>query len=225
MAMAILKLSYNNIGETSVIGGICGTAFFINENTALTAHHGFGRNEFKPNPGYRFCQYWLVSRNGNIIPIKREFLRDYPDIDITMIDFPDPQHNIKTYNLSHIPPVAGENIHSIGYIGNRMPNNINVYWREKQLAIKSCNLEDVISDCEGVVKKILTFHIRAKDVNLKGVKGFETSFKGVVGMSGSPVIRESTGEVIGILSIGLPPDVPAKKSIFAVSAEEILKKI
>jgi len=41
MTFALLKLSYNEIGENSVEGGICGAGFFINEKIFLTAHHIF----------------------------------------------------------------------------------------------------------------------------------------------------------------------------------------
>ena len=77
MTLAILKLSYNRIGDPNPVGGICGTAFFINENTALTANHVLSRASYKPNNGYNQCQYWLISRTNVVIPSEREALTDY----------------------------------------------------------------------------------------------------------------------------------------------------
>ena len=49
---AILKLSYNVTGGTPVTGGICGSAFLINGNTLITAHHVLNKNT-KPNNGFK----------------------------------------------------------------------------------------------------------------------------------------------------------------------------
>jgi len=44
MAFAILKLSYIKPGDSSLTGGICGTGFFIDPQTAVTAHHVLNEN-------------------------------------------------------------------------------------------------------------------------------------------------------------------------------------
>lgn len=49
MVYAILKLSYNEIGDTSLVGGICGSAFFISKQIALTAHHLLNKLNYSPN--------------------------------------------------------------------------------------------------------------------------------------------------------------------------------
>jgi hypothetical protein len=50
---AVLKLSYNNAGDASVIGGVCGTGFFVGPGTAISAYHVLNETTFTPNPGYR----------------------------------------------------------------------------------------------------------------------------------------------------------------------------
>ncbi len=223
MTFAILKLSYNSIGETSITGGICGTAFFIDEYTALTANHVLSRLNYQPNDGYKQCQYWLISRANAIIPIKKEALVDYPEIDTTVITFNEPQNNATRLKLADIPPIIGEAVYSKGYIGNRMPD-VKASWTPDCLIIEGCDLRNVIADREGFVNSIKTLTVNAKDIKLNNVIGVETSFPGVIGISGAPLIKQSTNEVIGLMSIGLPPDIPEKRTLFAISVEEIKKR-
>lgn len=231
-AFAILKVSYNRIGETPVTGGICGTAFFIDEYTALTANHVLNRLNYKPNDGYKRCQYWLISQTNVIIPIERENLRDHPEIDTTFIAFDEPQSSATVLKLADIPPTIGEAVLSNGYVGNRMPD-VKASWAPDRLIIENCDLRSVIADREGFVKSIKTLTVNAKDIKLSNVTVAETSFSGIVGMSGGPLIRKSSNEVIGLMSIGLPPeetryrstghDASEKRTLFAISVEEIKK--
>jgi len=68
-------------------------------------------------------------------------------------------------------------------------------------------------------EKILT--VNAPDIKLSDVISVETSFSGIVGLSGNLLIRQSSKEVIGLMSIGLPPDTPEKTRLFAISVKEI----
>lgn len=224
ITFAILKLSYNNIGETPVTGGICGTAFFIDERTALTAHHILNKLNYKPNNEYRHCQYWLISETNVIIPIQKEALIDYPEIDMTVIAFSEPPSGVAVLKLSGASPLIGEEVYSKGYMGNQMPD-VKANWAPDRLVIERCDLRSVTVVREGFVKSIKTLMVNAKDIKLNNIAGAETSFSGVIGMSGGPLIRKSTNEVIGLMSIGLPPDIPEKKTLFAISAEEIKKAI
>jgi len=222
-AVAILKLSYNR-GESSVEGGICGGAFFINEKTALTANHLLSTSSYKPNEGYSNCQYWLISRGGEVIDLKKEYLIDLPQIDTTIIKFPRNQVIGNTFELSTDPPRAGEEVLTQGFVGNAMPET-SATWGRNGLLINSIDLGNVIADRQGFIKSIKTADVNARDIKMKNVKCIELSFPGIIGGSGGPVIRKSTGKVIGLMAIGLPPDVPEKALLFAVSVEEINKAI
>lgn len=222
---SILKLSYSHIGETSLTGGICGTAFFIDKYTALTANHTLSRANFKPNDGYKRCQYWLISRTNVIIPIERNNLKDYPEIDTTLITFDEPQRGVTVLKLADTAPTIGEKIYSKGYVGNQMPDVKKVSWTSDRLIIESCDLRSVIADQEGFVKSIKTLTVNTNAIKVSNITGVETSFSGIVGMSGGPLIRQFSNEVIGLMSIGLPPDVPEKTTLFAISVEEIKRKI
>lgn len=67
--------------------------------------------------------------------------------------------------------------------------------------------------------------VSATDIKMTNVKGFETSYGGIIGMSGGPLINKQTDEIIGLMSIGLPADIQVKQSLFAVSIDEIKEKI
>ncbi len=63
------------------------------------------------------------------------------------------------------------------------------------------------------------------DINLNGIKVLKLSYGGQRGMSGGPLVVTGTGRVVGLMSFGLPQDVIQKHTLFAVSAEEIIRKL
>lgn len=136
MSLAILKLSYNNIGDPRLVGGICGAAFFVNEHRALTANHVLSRENYRPNDGYSRCQYWLVSRDGVIIPFGKDALIGYPEIGTTIITFDEGQTGVKTYKLSDVPPIIGEAVCSKGYTANLMMPVQKASWKRDGLVVK-----------------------------------------------------------------------------------------
>lgn len=222
MPQAILKLSYNNIGDAQLAGGICGTAFFVDNQHALTAHHVLNSSNFKPNENYSMCQYWLLSRQGQIIPIEKNSLSGHPEIDTTIIKFNNPQPTAKVYRLSDVTVKQYESVTCKGYIGGLMPV-LKTLWTKDCLAIEQADLSNAISDRTGVISAVKLLDVKANDVNLNNVKGILLSFSGIAGMSGGPLITMSTGEVVGLMSIGLPPDSKVKTTLLAISAEEIKK--
>lgn len=223
MSFAILKLSYNHPGESSLTGGICGTGFFIDHSTAISAHHVLNIDTFTPNAGFRYCQVWILSRNGLIAPINQHLLKRHPEIDTTVVKFDKPQSRIKVYALADHRPGVGTEVYSIGHIGNMMPQ-VEAHWPEKSLKITEAKLDSVACDKTGYIKNILTLNVNAQDVQLQNTTGYELSFGSQVGMSGGPLINKETNEVIGLLSLGLPMDASIKTQTFAVSIGEVKKR-
>ena len=74
MTGLILKLSYNYVGDSNVVGGICGSFFFLQADKAITANHVLNRPNFKPNEGFALCQFWLIIQPNYIIELKAENL-------------------------------------------------------------------------------------------------------------------------------------------------------
>ncbi len=223
MAFAILKLSYNQPGDSSLTGGICGTGFFVDSRAAITAHHCLNNETFRPNEGLQHALVWVIERSGTIRQIERGYTSLHPEIDTTTISFPDPVTGVKIYECSVGGVSAGLNVDGIGHMGNSMPK-VNAEWQSSELIIQSASLASVARDMCGFVKRLLTPNIDANDIKMHGVRGFELSFGSQVGMSGGPVVDSATSRGLGMLSVGLPPDSDAKTETFAVSIDEILKR-
>jgi hypothetical protein len=223
MVFAILKLSYNKAGESSVTGGICGSAFLIGQRTAITAHHILSSHSFKPNEGYKHCQYWLLSRSGVGYELDRTQLVDYPDVDTTIIQF-STEIGTQPLQLSKTAPSIGEAVYNEGFVADAMPD-IKATWRSKRLLITGSSLFRVMFNQKGIIKGMGGITLRSNDVNLNNVKVIETSYPGGKGMSGGPLRRADTDEVIGLMSFGLPPDTPIKQTVAAVSIDEIISVV
>lgn len=222
MAFAILKLSYNNPGDSSLTGGICGTGFFVDSRTAVTAHHVLNYETFEPNAGFNHGLVWVVSRSGTIRRIEREETSLYPEIDATIISLRRSISNVKIYETALGGVAYSLKVFGIGHVGSSMPL-VEAEWQRSEFVIRSANLARVTRDMSGIVKRSVTFDVNANDIRMHGVRGFELSFGSQVGMSGGPVVDSSTGKVLGMLSVGLPPDSVVKTETFAVSIDEIWK--
>lgn len=221
---AVLKLSYNNAGDASVIGGVCGTGFFIGPGAAISAYHVLNQNTFTPNSGYRRCQVWLATRRGHIVPLQYAHVSTHHEFDTTVIRIATAEPRAVDWpHRTASSQQLGRPVQAFGHIGGSMPKLVGVEWRGGSLHIESADLDSVVSDQMGCVIKDLLLSVQANDVHLENVKGFELSFGSKVGMSGGPAIDETSGELIGMLSIGLPPDAATKTQTFAISIEQILR--
>jgi len=221
MSFALIKLSYNHIGENDVEGGICGTGFFISSNRFITANHIFSSVSNRPNIGYSNCQYWLASRTGQIIPVENMEIIDHPEIDTTEIVF----NNNVTENVSELNrerPNIGDVISNHGYLPN-MPQ-IDATWGQTGLIIRSANLNTFQSDANGFIRKIENVTIQANDVNITNRTLITTSYPGRIGMSGGPMLNDRN-QIIGLMSIGLPADVAQKDFLGAIWINEIMNTI
>jgi hypothetical protein len=224
MAFAVLKLSYNNPGDATLTGGICGSGFFIDSSTAITAHHALNNDALAPNVGYKHVRLWLIGRNGATCVIPPEGVATFPEIDTTVIRFPAPVFNFPVPNLASGPITAGISVNGIGHVGNAMPS-VDAQWHGSELVIRAADISQLVFDRYGEIKRPLTLNINALDVKMQNVRGFELSFGSQVGMSGGPVIDASTHSVLGMLSIGLPADANIKTQTFAISMGQIMERI
>jgi hypothetical protein len=220
---AVLKLSYNEAEAASVVGGVCGTGFFIGPGTAISAYHLLNRATFSPNPGYRRCQVWIVTRHGKIRPLHYRQIAVHPEIDTTVIRIDTVETTAAPW-LQPVatPPLEGRMVRGLGHAGDTMPK-LETEWRGNSLWIKSADLHSVVSDRRGFLTRSLLMTVSAADVNVTNVHGFELSFGSRVGMSGGPVVDDDSGEIVGMLSFGLPQDAPVKTQTFAISMEEIFR--
>ena len=221
MSFALIKLSFNRIGENNVEGGICGTGFFVDNNRFITANHIFSSINNRPNNGFANCQYWLASRTGQVIEIKNVNIHDHPEIDTTEIIF---NRNVteNVVELNRERPNVNDEISNHGYLPN-MPE-IDATWGQNGLIIRSTNLNMVHSDTNGFIRNIQNVTIRANDVNITNKTLIITSYPGRIGMSGGPMLNDRN-QVIGLMSIGLPADVAQKEFLGAIWINEIMNTI
>jgi hypothetical protein len=220
MAFALLKLSFNQPGEPTLTGGVCGTGFFMDNSTAVTAHHVLNESTFEPNIGFRHCCFWILSRSGAVVQLGRRFLQGYPEIDATALRFDRPQVGVAVYTLPSYEPEIGTKVCGVGHIGDVMPQ-VKARWEGQSIVITQADLESVICDKTGQIKRIAKLEVATRDVKLKNVAGYELSFGTNVGMSGGPLVGQQTGQALGLLSFGLPPDSYTKTQTFAVAMDEI----
>jgi len=217
---AVVKISYNKPGETPVTGGISGSAFLINDSTVITANHVLNKQNFLPNEGFNFVQFWLLSRNNNlIIPLSKDFIKSFEEIETSIIKLP--EHVKCTLEVSKSVPKINDTVHNYGHIIN-MPIT-NAHWENNLLVIDDYNLNKSTSDSTGVIAEIKKITVNANDVKLNDVEVIQPSFKANVGMSGGPLI--SNNKIIGMMSFGLPADLDIKDIVFAISIDEILTKL
>ena len=220
MSFALVKLSFNNPGDSNLEGGICGTGFFIGCNKGVTAHHVLNEGTFIPNSGYLHCYNWIITRKGRMIPIVKDDAQFFPEIETTIINVDEMVSSDEIYELDSSSLEDDIPVKAFGHIGNAMPQ-IEASWNGPIFNVSSACLDSTRCDAEGTVLRTVTMSINSADIQLHGVKGFELSFPSRVGMSGGPVISAKTNKAIGMLSLGLPADCDIKKSTFAVSAIEI----
>lgn len=218
---AVVKISYNVPGETSVIGGICGTAFLINDSTVLTANHILNSKNYEPNPGFNFTQFWLLNRGKNlIIPLSKEYLKSIEEIDATIITLPE---LVKcSLTVSDCSVNIKDSVRNFGHLAGKMPIT-KAHWDNNLLVIDEYNLNNSASDSTGKIVEIKKCTINKNDVKLNNITVVKPSFKGISGMSGGPLIRNN--EIIGLMSFGFPADSDIKDVVFAISIDEIIARL
>jgi len=228
MVAAMFKASYNFLYDSNIVGGVYGTAFFINGSVALTANHFFNSLEFRPNKGFSYCKFWLLLENGQIIEIKKDYLESFPNVDTTKICFPS---IVYKDILNHKTTIAknGDKFILKGFLASVLENpnpRVNLNWNEQgELVVSSFNLDSVISTQEGVIEEVKNICLDKPDVKINGKKYLTLSCSGSKGLSGAPLVKFDTGEIIGLMSYGLPEDVTYKEKLFAISIDEVEKEI
>ena len=201
MLGAIFKLSYNE-DKKEMIGGICGSCFFINPDYIITANHILNKDNFKPNNNYKYCQYWVLSENF-VYEIFPKYFKELLETDLTLIKNLMGNKEITSYKTSKIYSVGTE-CYNEGFMESDMPR-LDIAWEKNKLVISRChNLEDLKKRSEGRILYIGKINLD-RDVKLKNKKIIGCNYGGHEGMSGGPLIKKDTGEVVGMMCFGLPP--------------------
>jgi len=228
MLAAIFKASYNSSYDINVIGGVCGTAFFIDGKNVLTANHNFTPEDFKPNIGFLYCKFWLLLENGQVLIIEKKYLRSYPNIDTTQISFSSVVFKDK---LDYQTTIAEKGCKFIlkGFLAS-IPGNPNprvkLNWdKQGELVISSFDLDSMVSTQVGIVEEVKHISLNSKDIVVRNKRYIALSCGGNIGLSGAPLVKYDDGKVMGLMSFGLPENVNKKTKLFAISIDEVEKEI
>jgi hypothetical protein len=224
-SFAVYKASYNERGNKSgksdVVGGICGTAFFISDHEALSAGHVINPGLFSPNSGYARAQVWLVSETGGVIEIHEEQVRSLPDVDAALIRF---EKSVVSqsyvFEIAADTPPVNTAASMVGYrLGSGQPA---LAWEGDRLRLsRVLNLEK--EERSGDIEALVNLSISASDVKLNNIHTLKFSAGSRVGMSGGPTLV--AGKVVGLNSLGFPVDQEIKRESFSISMDEIRKRL
>ena len=217
----VFKASYGPIKSQlpPAVGGICGTAFFIAPQSALSAHHVLSPNLFIPNPGYTHVQVWLANGHDAPLEINPEQLEFHPEVDATLVKFKAPVVNDRlVFELALTLPLSHDSVTLLGFhLGSGAPK---LEWKNGKLALLS--LSDLTKDeRSGPIENIIPVTIQAEDIQMHNIVTFHLAVGARVGMSGGPTLLH--GRVIGLNSFGLPANQEVKTESYSVSIFEIQK--
>lgn len=218
---AVMQVLYNEPGLEDVTCGIVGTAFLINDSTAITANHVLNLNLMTPDKDFKFVKYWLLNRAEKlIISLSVDYLKSIEEIDVTIIRLPESiKCNLKVSNCSIN---IKDSVRNYGHIGNCVPIT-NAHWDDSLLVIDEYDLDNCTSDLTGTIVQIKKETINASDIKLNDITVIQPSFKGVVGISGGPLLKND--EIIGLMSFGHPFGSDIKGTVFAISKDEIFTRL
>jgi hypothetical protein len=230
---AVLKASYHwihdpsslapNIYKPDATGGFLGSAFFVNDNVALSAYHVLNEKTFNPDLHHTDSQIWLVSKSGVSHEIELIMMEFHPKLDLTIVRFKTKQNNVQKLELNTDFTLKTE-IFNEGFPDFGPPNVkfevAQIIGKGPGLRIISADLKSALFKKLDYVKSISKETVNKNDIKLNNVEIIRTSYGGKKGMSGSPLIKSSDGTVIGLMSHGYPQDIEDKTELCAISTNE-----
>ncbi len=222
---SIVKISYNT-GSTQVIGGICGSCFFVSNKKAITAHHILNNSKYPIDSDYDNTQYFVLSKNGQCFPMDYSVVINcLPIIDTTVISF---QNKVKPQYIFNVrkefESLKNENISCEGYEAGKMPQFNNPHFSNGKFCFDRFSISNYMNKTQGCVKECFYSDIQGNDVKFNSIPCLKASFGGIVGMSGAPFL-DSNNRVVALASYGLPMDTIIKNFIVGVSIVEILSEV
>ncbi len=219
MIAAVFKVSYTALGEEWPAVTLIGTAFFVSPRIALTARHILPPSRYPPDDGYARCEYWLLGEDGSRIQFGPRHLTRARRVDAMRIDVAEPCVGAPCRVLAGATPM-GDEYTARGYADpSAMSPAYSVRaqpWSRVEDVLRWFDLSALAHARRGVVRTMRTATVAAAEVRLSGVQVIEFAAGGVQGMSGGPLIHETSGRVAGILSFGLPNAGKVKDVVYAM---------
>lgn len=218
---SIVRCCSDSVGSSYAHGGICGSAFFVSQSRLLTAEHIVSAISL-PEEGYSPVTYWLIGRDN----YRKKFtaavnVMKLPEKDLAIIDLDTPYVSAIPLKINRplISLCPGLSVSFYGYVA---PVPIGVRFRWEKDTLVPHGSPTAINDVTTVIQRMSKYNISSADINLTETSLIVLDCHGVKGNSGGPLLLHNTTELLGMLIFGLPVDSPDKKTVFAISRDELL---
>lgn len=196
---AIIKISYSS-GSIAIVGGICGTCFFVGKNKFITAEHCFNESIFIPHSGLKFCKVFLVNKTGKIINNPKIFKTDKNfDLSIGAVRNKVGFYKKEDFAIGGYSP--GDKVFNIGFPVSESIRGFTLSLKRGKLFPDSFKVSSIKQ--EGVIDEIKneTYDSQADIVKLKDKKLIIVSYTSRMGFSGAPLFHKKSNKIIGFLSL------------------------
>jgi len=212
---AIVKVSYDPTTRKAE-GGSCGTVFFVNETTFATAHHVANQATFSPNAGYPNVRVFLANSRGDTIDDFR-IVQQEPDYDLAIGSIVKANPAVRVCPLQ-TEIVRGERVYNIGFPTDQV-FEYSFAFEGPTLVVQRIRMKPIRQ--EGTVQDIRKLTVRANDVNLQDMTVAVLNYSSRIGFSGGPLVSESSGKVVGLMSFVIPKEFDPRRPAVAIRMSDI----
>jgi hypothetical protein len=220
---AIVKLSYDP-ATLKAEGGSCGTVFFVNETTFITAHHvttypwnAPNLTVFTPNAGYPNVRVFLANSKGDTIDdfwiVKR-----VPEYDLAIGHISRPHPAVRVCPLQ-TEFAAGDEVYNIGFPTDQGVPDYLLRIEGQKLIVQQISMKPFMQ--QGTVKAIKKATVCRNDVNIQDKMVAVLDYSSRVGFSGGPLVSRSTGKVVGLMSFVIPKEFDSNTPVVAIRMADI----
>lgn len=226
MTGAILELRYKHAGDRALNARITGCFFFVTENTIATSHHLLNTKNMGAKPPYKHARFFLLFDNTHAELTGEEKFYEFPDSDITLIQFKE-SFKAEPVKLSYRIPERETPVQNESYV-NTPPIRLNFKWENGKIVLEGYNITHMLREYSGeVTQRMLldeTNVITTDEVKFKQAKAFGLSYGAEKGVSGAALFLTGTNKVAGIIAGGETDkkDSHHLKRVFAISSLEIM---
>jgi hypothetical protein len=202
-SFAVFVVSYGP-GARQAVGGVAGTAFFVNPDRAITAYHVLQPKSFQPQEGFTKAKVWLVHENHEPIEIDAHELQYQPERDLSVIRLKGAKRVGREFVFPTLGPseaslAMASSLETEGFVAGTAGPVLER--RGDELGISHVPALSRVR-LTGQVLQQAKVSLKSADVNLNEAPCLRVSYRPVVGTSGGPVT--ANGRVVGMNSFADP---------------------
>ncbi len=203
----IVKVNYRFVSQPrlkpdkiDIMSRAIGTAFFISNSKFITANHCLNNNLLKPDEGFKYFKYILVSADGSIIQ-DYKIIVDKPEYDLTIGLLNDSNNSVYVWELSSDYNI-GDTVYNIGYPG-KMTYAQSIFKIDiKDDIVVKDTIKLHISTNTGEIVNDSNITINMDGLKLENINVIVLNYFMTFGFSGCPVILLNNNKVVGFASFG-----------------------